>query len=93
MTLIGYYIERFLYRLGVGEMKAVHFHSKWNSFEDWLLRHPISVLMITFDPDFDDSYHKYSITFDEVKFHHSTGRWQKHLTFVGKAKRIDKDES
>ena len=59
---------------------------KYRSFMDWLKRHPITILMITYDPIFDDKYHKYESSFSGVKFHSESGIWRKTLVFTSKAK-------
>ena len=54
---------------------------------DWLRRHPITILMITFDPANDNKYHNYEVSIDEVKFHNEKGIYRKVLTFTARAKK------
>lgn len=58
---------------------------KYRNFMDWLKRHPITILMISFDPAYDNKYHKYECSMDEVKLHKVYGRWRKILVFTAKA--------
>ncbi len=51
----------------------------------WLKRHPITILMITFDPINDNKYHNYNCSMDEVKIHSEHGIWRKVLVFTAKA--------
>ena len=66
-------------------MNREQFERKYYQFIDWLRRHPITILMITFDPANDNKYHKYEASFDDVKFVRSDGIWRKTLTFKAKA--------
>jgi hypothetical protein len=53
---------------------------------DWLHRNPITILCITYDPVYDNQYHKYEASMDEVKFHNEKGIYRKVLTFTARAK-------
>jgi len=58
---------------------------KYRNFMSWLKRHPITILMITFDPINDNKYHNYNCSMDEVKIHSEHGIWRKVLVFTAKA--------
>lgn len=59
---------------------------KYRNFMDWLHRNPITILCITYDPVYDNQYHKYEASMDEVKFHNEKGIYRKVLTFTARAK-------
>jgi len=63
-----------------------YFAYKRRNFMDWVRRHPITILMISYDPVYDNEYHKYEASMDEVKLHSKKGIYRKVLTFTAKAK-------
>ena len=82
-----WYVQRFLEKLGMSDYKAMLKTKKIRDFEDWLLRHPITILCITIPDDaMDNKWHKCTASFDEVKFQNTHGRWRKVITFMVKAK-------
>jgi len=82
---LSYYIRQVLEKLGMSEGKAFGYELKVQKFEDWLHRHPITNCYITFDPIFDDKFHRYSTAIDAFELKHTSGIWQKHFTWMAKA--------
>ncbi len=70
------------------DMNRSQLEYKYRNFMSWLRRHPITILMITYDPKFDNKYHKYESSFDEVKFHSQSGIWRKVIVFTSKARML-----
>ena len=84
---LSWRIGGLLEKLGMSEGRACHIQYKIDKFEDWLLRHPITNLVITIpDNAMDDKWHRCTASFDEVKFSNQHGRWRKVITFMVKAK-------
>ena len=84
MSLSGY-IGRLLEKLGISEWDAMRLELKMVKFEEWILRHPVTSVYITFEPILDDKYHKYSASIEQLQMKHTSGMWQKHFTFFAKA--------
>jgi len=92
--MIGLYwrIGRLLRKLGMSEGRAFTIENKICKFEDWLLRHPITILMITLPTEaMDNKWHQCEASFDDVKFENKSGIWRKTIVFMVKAK-VEKDE-
>lgn len=90
---LAWYVQRFLERLGMSDYQAMLKTKKIRDFEDWLLRHPITILMITLSTDaMDDKWHQCTASFDNVKFQEESGIWRKTIVFMVKAKMESKIE-
>ena len=84
---LGYSVRNFLEKLGVSEWKAFQQEIKINNFMDWLHRHPITILMITYPPEIvNQGWKQCSAAFDDVKFTKETGIWRKTIIFTVNAK-------
>lgn len=87
--MLGLYwrIGRLLEKLGMSEGRAFTIQNKIYKFEDWLFRHPITILMITLpDSIADNKWHNCEAAFDNVKFANKSGIWRKTIIFSVKAK-------
>jgi len=87
MLGFSWYVGRFLEKLGMSEGKAFTIQNKIYKFEDWLFRHPITILWITIpDEAIDNKWHNCEASFDNVKFANKSGVWRKTVVFMVKAK-------
>lgn len=87
--MLGLYwrIGRLLQKLGMSEGRAFTIENKIYKFEDWLFRHPITILMITLPNNIvDNKWHNCEASFDNVRFANKSGIWRKTIMFTVQAK-------
>jgi len=83
---LAWYIERFLEKLGYSDSRAIIATKPIANFEDWLLRHSITNVMITFDPkDCLNEWREMSVSMDAFRLVKTEGRWRKVFTWQAKA--------
>jgi len=89
---LAHYIERFLEKLGYSDSRAIIATKPIANFEDWLLRHPITIAVITFDPkDCLNEWKEISVSMDAFRLVRTEGRWRKVFTWSAKASPKGKD--
>jgi len=90
---LAWYIQRFLEKLGMSDSQAIIKTRKIYNFEDWLLRHPITIAMITFDPkDCLNEWKEMSVSMDAFRLVRTRGRWRKVFTWSAKASPKEKED-
>ena len=86
---LGWYVGRFLEKLGVSESKVFTYENKISKWEDWMRRKPITNLVITLPDDMvKNEWQQVSASLDDsnIKLVNKTGVWRKTYIWKSMAK-------
>lgn len=85
----SWYFRLFLEKLGMSEWKAFGYENKISRWEEWILRHPITILSVSLPTEIaDNKWHKVTASLDNthVKLVSETGIWRKTYIWQSMAK-------
>ncbi len=86
---LGWYVRRLLEKLGMSEWKASVYENKISGWENWMLRKPITNIVITLpDSMIKNEWQQVSASLDNshVKLVSQTGIWRKTYIWQSMAK-------